>query len=109
MRRQRKEEENNFKLTRPQQKALKREIRAQMDRVDENYYLDLSAAVLWVLHIAFGFGPKRLRRFFDAFTDLHKKLRGHYELEDSDNGVWIVRMELKKIGVDVEAWEKECE
>jgi len=108
-RKMRKNEENNFKLTRPQKKAMDKEINAQILEKDMAYYLDMDAAVLWVLRVGFGFGKKRLRRFFDLFGSLHAELCKHYELDDDDNGIWLCRQQLKDYGVDVEAWEKELE
>lgn len=76
---------------------------------DKNYYLDMDAAVLYSLHKTFGFGKKRLRRFFDAFAVQHEELREFYQLND-DTNTWICRYLLKRdVGVDVEAWEKEFE
>ena len=108
-RKARKEEQDNFKLTRPQKKAMNKEINAQILEKDGAYYLDMDAAVLWVLRVGFGFGKKRLRRFFDLFASLHVELREHYQLDDDDNGIWLCRKMLKDYGVDVEAWEKELE
>lgn len=105
----RKKEQNDFKLTRPQKKAMNKEINAQILEKDTAYYLDMDAAVLWVLRVGFGFGKKRLRRFFDLFAKSHEELRKHYELDDDDNGIWICRKQLKEYGVDVDAWEKELE
>ena len=109
MREERKKEQDSFKLTRPQQKAMNKEIRARVLTIDDAYYLDMDAAVLWVLRVGFGFGKKRLRRFFEKFVETHAELRKHYSLDDDDNGIWICRQQLKEYGVDVEAWEKEFE
>lgn len=106
-RKARKEEQDNFKLTRPQKKAMNKEINAQILEADWGYYCDMDAAVLWALHRKFGFGKKRLRRFFEMFAEVHEELRKHYELDDDDNGIWLCRKLLKEYGVDVEAWEKE--
>ena len=105
----RKTEQNNFKLTRLQKKAMNKEINAQILQKDMAYYLDMDAAVLWTLRIGFGFGKKRLRRFFELFAATHEELCKHYELEEDDNGIWLCRKQLREYGVDVEAWEKEIE
>lgn len=105
----RKQEQDDFKLTRPQKKAAKKEIKAQILETDRAYYLDMDAAVLWTLHKRFGFGRKRLREFFEAFADSHDELCKYYELDEDDNGIWLCRKQLKDYGVDVEAWEKEYE
>lgn len=96
-------------LNAAQRKAMKREINAQILESDLSYKLDMDAAVLWSLHETFGFGKKRLRRFYEAFTVQHEALRDHYKLDD-DTNTWICRHLLKeKVGVDLEAWEKEHE
>lgn len=105
----RKEEQDDFRLTRPQKKAMNKEINAQILEKDKGYYLDMDAAVLWMLHIGFGYGVKKLRRAFVLFAKLHAELRKHYELDDDDNGIWLCRKQLMDYGVDLEAWEKELE
>lgn len=106
-RRERQQEQEAFHLTRPQEKAMRKEINAQILERDAVYWLDMDAAVLWTLHEKFGFGAKRLRRFFEAFAAVHENLRDYYQLDD-DTNTWICRYLLKRnVGVDVEAWEKE--
>lgn len=105
----RKKDQDNFKLTRPQKKAMNKEIHAQILEKDMAYYLDMDAAVLWTLRVGFGFGKRRLRRFFELFAATHAELCKYYELDDDDNGIWLCRKHLKEYGVDVEAWEKELE
>ena len=96
-------------LTPAQRKAMNREINAQILESDRAYKLDMDAAVLYSLHETFGFGEKRLRKFFDAFSVQHQSLREHYQLDD-DTNTWRCRRLLKeRVGVDVEAWEKELE
>ena len=85
---------------------MRKEINAQILESDKQYWLDMDAAVMWALHEAFGFGRKRLRRFFDAFSKIHTKLRETYKIEGDITGK--CRELLKeKVKVDVEAWEAE--
>ena len=94
-------------LTPAQRRAMTKEINAQILKSDIAYKLDMDAAVLFVLHDTFGFGKKRLWRFFHNFTARHQELREFYQLDD-ENNTWICRRLLKeRMGVDVEAWEKE--
>ena len=102
-----------FRLTPAQEKAVDKAMRDEINRQilekDKEYYHDMNAAVLWVLYETFGFGEKRLRRFFDAFTVEHEKLRKRYE-PDEDTNAPLCRYLLKeRVGVDIEAWEKELE
>ena len=85
-------------LTAKERKAMELEI----NRQNAN---DFDAMVLYVLHTHLGFGKKRLRRFYDAFSAEHDKLIEHYEMPDG--GAWLADMKLKEIGVDVAAWNKE--
>lgn len=88
-----------YKLTNKQQKALDEEISRQLDIARNEDANEFDAAVLWALHLCFGFGEKRLRRFFDFFCTLYR-----------DSGRWnFGRTEvdlLKKIGVDIKEWNR---
>lgn len=52
-----------------------------------------------------GFGKKRLRKFYDAFSAEHDRLIQYYQMPD--DYTWLCKEMLKRIGVDVEAWNKE--
>lgn len=61
--------------------------------------------VLYTLHVHLGFGKKRLRKFYDAFSAEHDRLIQYYQMPD--DYTWLCKEMLKRIGVDVEAWNKE--
>ena len=86
--------------------AMNIEINRQILENDAAFEDDTDACILWALHTLFGFGPKRLRRFYDGFKEKHDQLRAYYELPPDENG-WICRKMLKEKGVDVAAWNKE--
>lgn len=92
-------------LTAKERKAMELEINQQIAEADRQHANDFDAMVLYVLHTHLGFGKKRLRRFYDAFSAEHDKLIEHYEMPDG--GAWLADMKLKEIGVDVAAWNKE--
>lgn len=99
-----------YQMSRAEAKAMKREINNQILRSDAEYYYDMDACVLWALHEVFGFGYTRLKRFFDAFEDVHENLRQYYQADDNENSVWICRILLKeRCGVDVAEWEEQKE
>ena len=52
-----------------EQKAIEMEIKNQLADYDKNHAKELSAMVLWVLHTEFGFGEKRLKKFYDIYAD----------------------------------------
>ena len=66
---------------------------------------DIDAMVLYTLHVHLGFGKKRLRKFYDAFSAEHDRLIQYYQMPD--DYTWLCKEMLKRIGVDVEAWNKE--
>lgn len=79
-------------------------------------YLDM--VVLMALHNTFGFGPERLRRFYDAIvtTDAHYcNYNGDKEPlfgRKTKNGMgrmdlWAVKRDLAAIGVDYDALVEE--
>lgn len=90
------------KLTKKQEKAMIEEIDRQIAEQNAKNDNGFDAAVLWVLHICFGFGEKRLRKFYDMFRatvmNSDKWMYGRTEIEM-----------LKGIGVDIEAWNKQQE
>lgn len=94
-------------LTAAERKAMELEINRQLAESGRKHVNDFDAMVLYVLHTHLGFGKKRLRRFYEAFSAEHNKLIEHYEMPDS--GAWLADMKLKEIGVDVAAWNAEKE
>jgi len=95
-----------YKMTAEQKKAMNEEINRQIIENDTKFSIDHDATVLYTLYVTFGFGPKRLRRFWDACLKNIIELREYYQFGPEDDG-WICRRKLKDIGVDVEAWYKE--
>lgn len=88
-----------------ERKAMDMEINRQIIEADKRYTDDIDAMILYTLAVHLGFGPKRLRRFYEAVAAEHDRLIRHYEMPD--DYTWLCKEELKKIGVDVEAWNRE--
>lgn len=95
-------------LTAAEKKALDIELKRYFAEYDYKNIKEIDAIVLWVLHEQFGFGPERLKRFFDNFNSSVKELLDRYELDESEDA-WMCTYKLKEIGVDVEKWYKESE
>lgn len=95
-------------LTNTQKKAMDAEIRKQLAEYDRRDAEEIDAMVLWVLYSEFGFGEKRLRRFFDKFTSELKALTDRYVMEDCDT-VWLCTRKLKDAGIDISEWLAESE
>ena len=86
-------------LTAAEQKAMNMEIQRQLVEYDRKNELELDAIIL---------GPKRLKKFFDGFSDALNALVNRYEMDISDD-VWLCTHKLKEIGVDVEDWYRQKE
>lgn len=95
------------KFTAAEQKAMDMEIRRQLAEWNRKNSLEIDAIVLWQLHTQLGFGPQRLRKFFEGFRPAANELIERYELDEADQ-IWLQTHELKEIGVDLEQWYKEC-
>ena len=93
-------------LTAAEQKAMNMEIQRQLVEYDRKNELELDAIILWELHTQLGLGPKRLKKFFDGFSDALNALVNRYEMDISDD-VWLCTHKLKEIGVDVEDWYRQ--
>lgn len=69
--------------------------------------MNFAAGVLWTLHVTFGFGKCRLRRMWEEYDRMHLELRKYYELRDDTETCFVCREQLKRIGVDIDEWERE--
>ena len=91
-----------------EKKAVTLEIQRQLAEYDRKHLAEIDAVILWVLHDQFGFGPKRLRQYYDSFQRCTDELVRRYEMKEGDD-IWLCTEMLKRIGVDVEEWHKETE
>lgn len=96
------------RLTLSQQKALELEVHRQLAKYDKDHAKEMSSLILWGLHVEYGFGKNRLRRFYDTFNDNINALVKRYQLDNADD-VWLCTRKLKEIGVDIEQWDRESE
>lgn len=95
------------KLTKAEQRVLDEEIRKQAAEFDRKHGQEIVAMVLWELHDIFGFGEKRLRRFYDQFSPHLDELIERYELDSSDDA-WICKKKLKdELQIDLDIWDAE--
>lgn len=93
-------------LTAAERKAMDIEINRQIAEADRRHTDEIDALILWLLHEKFGFGMKRLRRFYELFQTEFDALIKRYEMDDSDT-VWLCTHKLKEYGLDIEQWNKE--
>ena len=54
----------------------------------------------------FGFGEKRLKRYFDEFGKQLNALIKYYEMNEEDEA-WLCSYKLKQAGIDLDKWEAE--
>ena len=86
------------------QTAFDDEVNRQLAERSKEWYTDLDALILYVLHEEFGFGKDRLLRFFYRLIDTNEELIDHYRLKDSE---FICKTKLKEMGIDVEKWNED--
>lgn len=89
-----------------EQKAIDEEILRQCAEFNRKNELEMDSVILWVLHERFGFGEKRLRKFFDSYAAELNALEKRYEMGDEDMA-WLCRYKLKEYGIDIAEWNKE--
>lgn len=92
-------------MTSNERKAMMDEIKRQCVEINDQYLADLDAVILFILHDKYGFGPKRLRKFWEEVKLGVKELQEYYCMPD--DAAWLAKYKLKEIGVDIDAWEKE--
>lgn len=93
-------------MTVAEKKAMNLEIQRQLAEYDKKHATEIDALILWVLHSEFGFGEKRLRRFYDRFNKAIAELLERYVMEENDK-VWLCTYLLKQYGIDLEKWSEE--
>ena len=93
-------------LTVAEQKAMDIEILKQVAVLNEQNETEVDAIILWILHEEFGFGPKKLKQFYDRFTTHYTALIERYEMNKGDYP-WLCTQKLKSIGADIESWRDE--
>jgi hypothetical protein len=99
------------KLSTSQVKSMESEIRKQCVKQTQQYECLIDTVSLWVLHTHFGFGAKRLKRFYDAVFTERQAMQERYEGTDSDDmAEFAMYSKLKDRGINVkemfEAQEK---
>lgn len=91
-------------LSSSQRRAIKEEISRQIVESDKQHFKDYDSLVLYTLMVEFGFGKRRLKRFYDAFHQNYEELKDHYCMGDEDVP-FICTVKLKQIGVNLDEWD----
>ena len=90
-------------LTSAESKALDIEIKKRIAEFNKKNINEMDAVILWTLHDKFGFGKRRLRKFYDAFFVSIHELCSRYEMDENDQ-IWLCTQKLKDYGVDIQEW-----
>jgi len=93
-------------LTAAEKKGMDIELKKQLAEYDRKHSNEIDAIILWQLHEQLGWGPKRLKRFYDSFGLRINTLLKMYEMEEGDR-VWLCTRLLKEYGIDLDKWVKE--
>ena len=93
-------------LTSAEKKAMDMEISRQLAEYDEKHMNEIDAMILWHLHAEFGFGKRRLMRFYHTFSTRRKETAEYYVLEE-ERMSWLYQEKLKRYGVDIEVLNKQ--
>lgn len=94
-------------LTAAEKKALEKEVLRMYAAENRRNVIEVDAMILWQLHEVFGFGPDRLKKYFDAFVPGVEIIAKNYEMNDTDDKIWLFTHKLKEYGIDLEQWHKE--
>jgi len=91
-------------LTSSERKAMDIEIHKELVDYSRHHEVEVNAVILWQLHEQLGFGPERLKKFYDGCSPAIKALTKRYEMDDKDQ-VWLCTHKLKEYGVNIENWK----
>ncbi len=83
---------------------MAKEAIEEMNRKNEE---ELDAMVLYILHAEFGFGEKRLKRFYEQFSTRLRELGERYLMNEYDDRLWLCRRKLEEDGIDFTKWKSE--
>lgn len=90
------------KLTCAQKAEIADEARRQIDRIMPMVVQNVEAIILWQLHEQYGFGKRRLMRFFDATVPMMEGMLSCYNFKTDEDAIWLCKHNLKEIGIDLD-------
>lgn len=89
-------------LSKNEIKAIMPEIRQQCVEQTEQYEVELDAVTFYTLNNVFGFGKKRLGRFYSEMFRLRNEMKERYKMGDDESmGDYAMYSKLKEKGIDV--------
>lgn len=87
----------------------KRMAMEAIDEMNRNNEKEIDSMILYILHTEFGFGEKRLRRFYDRFSSGLRELGKRYQMETYEDRIWLCERALREAGIDISEWSEENE
>ena len=75
---------NSNKPNSQQKKALREQCKIEFFNLLEHYNRQVSLQIMYILHFSFGFGKKRLMRFFTQLKEMQAQHIERYEVTDDD-------------------------
>jgi hypothetical protein len=99
-----------YKMSKAEKRAMSYEVARQAREISERLSLEIEAALLYSVRVVSerhnkAWGKDMLRELYDTCAVAIDELVNKYEMRD--DSTYVILRELLKIGVDVEAWNKE--
>ena len=69
---------------------------------------EIDCMILYILRTEFGFGEKRLRKFYDMFSNGLRDLGRRYQMNEYEDRLWLAERALKDSGIDISKWKEEA-
>ena len=91
-----------------QKKRMDEVINQSIREATFKRHLDTEAQILWAVHIHFGSGKRKLKKFYKDFNKITQDLLNHYSFDETD-AAWLVHKKLGEIGVNVQEWYNEMQ
>lgn len=92
---------NKEQPTSAQRKALRAECEKEFFALLDKYNHQVAIQILYLLHIDYGFGNERLKKFADKLKQMQIDLEDRYEM-GQDCTWWLCEQKLKESGIDAE-------
>lgn len=88
-----------------EKRIMNKEIQRQCVKICNQFELDYDTIGAYVLHYFFGYGSKRIEKYFRNMVRERNELKEFYEADDKDPYIhfYAMRQKLKADGIDIEA------
>ena len=84
-----------------QKRELKKQCKKEFFKLLESYNKQTALQIMYILHFDFGFGKKRLLRFFEKLKAMQARHIENYEVQDEDVPD-ICEIKLREHGINAE-------